>query len=73
MTARQVSVEPDSETWRAIQQWIEARLQLRRATLECMGLPVDETENARGAIEELQELERLATPSLIEMVEAVDL
>lgn len=58
-------VDTNSQTWRAIERWIEERLQLRRHTLQSCGLPMDETENARGAIEELSELRDLAKPRLV--------
>jgi len=58
-------LDPNSETWRAIAQWIEGRLEMRRGNLELTGLPNDETENNRGAIEELKELENLAKPAAV--------
>ena len=71
MAARQgYEVEPDSATWREIEQWIEERLRIRRSALESTGLPIDETENARGAIEELNELRGLARPQVIAVPDA---
>ena len=61
--ARQIyEIQVDSPTWREIERWIEERLQIRRSALEMTGLPMDETENARGAIEELHVLQNLAKP-----------
>lgn len=56
------TVDPNSSTWRAIESWIDERLQIRRSATECCGVPMDETENARGAIEELNELRQLGKP-----------
>ncbi len=55
-------IDPESATWRAIEEWIEQRLNIRRSNLEMCSMPLDETENARGAIEELHELRHLAKP-----------
>ena len=55
-------IDPESATWRAVEEWIDHRLQIRRSNLETCGTPDDETENARGAIEELLELRHLANP-----------
>ena len=65
MQLREYKIDRDSETWREIECWIKERLQIRRTTLEVTGLPVDETENARGAIEELHELENLVKPEVV--------
>lgn len=46
-------VDRDSPTWKAVKAHVEERLQMRRKNLEMAGLPSDETENYRGAIEEL--------------------
>lgn len=55
-------VEPTSETWKAVKEFIAERRQICQSHLEHAGLPVDETENARGAVEILHELEALAAP-----------
>ena len=52
VTSRYV-IDPKSETWLAIVAWAEERRSFRRSVLEGTGLPLDETENQRGAIEEL--------------------
>lgn len=56
MSTPRYKVDPNSDTWRAIDDWIETRLAFRRANLETVGMPPDDTENCRGAIEELKEL-----------------
>ena len=67
MTAgKSYDIDPNSETWREIEQWIEERLQVRRSNLESMGTEINETENCRGAIEELNELQQLARPHVVE-------
>lgn len=53
-------VDKHSETWRAVREFAEQRLELNRSTVEVVGLPKDETEAARGAIQELKELLTLA-------------
>jgi len=60
-------VDPNSETWRAVEEWIEMRNVIRQSTLECSGMPMDDTENARGAMEELKELRQLgiSRPELV--------
>ena len=65
MQLREYKIDKNSETWREIECWIEERLQVRRTTLEITGLPNDETENARGAIEELLELKNLVKPEVV--------
>ena len=57
-----LKIDPDSLTWRAVEEWIEHRLYVRRSNLEMSGQDLAETENARGAIEELLELRHLANP-----------
>ena len=46
-------IDPKSETWLAIVEWADGRREMRRQVLEGLGLPLEETENQRGAIEEL--------------------
>lgn len=56
-------IDPDSATWRAVREWAEGRLRMQRAQLEQRGLPADETEACRAAIEELEALLKLTQPS----------
>jgi len=65
MAGREHKIVADSETWLAIEDWIEERLQVRLSRLEFSGQPMDETENDRGAIEELRELKNLAVPKVV--------
>jgi hypothetical protein len=53
-------LDPHSETWRAVTDFIEERLDLHRRTLETIGLPEQETDATRGAIQELKEILELA-------------
>lgn len=62
-------VEKHSETWRAVEAHIEQRLSLHRDVVDTIGLPIEETEAARGAIQELKELRELAKPSLVTAVD----
>ena len=55
-------IDANCETWLAVEEWIEHRLNIRRSNLEMCSMPLDETENARGAIEELHQLRHLANP-----------
>ncbi len=64
--AKSYEIDQNSPTWRAINRFIEDRLVMRRGNLEACGHPRDETENDRGAIEELNELLRLAQPRLVD-------
>ena len=50
------TIDTDSPTWRAVKAWAEERLAFRRQLLEATGTPIDETENHRGAVEELNSL-----------------
>ena len=59
------AIDLSSETWLAIDQWIKQRLQIRCTNLEISGMELDETENNRGAIEELKELRALAKPRAV--------
>lgn len=54
-------IDPNSHTWRAVEKLIEERLELRREVLETIGLSPEETEAARGAIQELQEIREAGT------------
>ncbi len=65
MAEREHKVVPDSETWLAIEDWIEERLQTRLSRLEFSGQSIEETENDRGAIEELRELKNLVKPEVV--------
>lgn len=56
---RRYVIDPNSETWKAVQQHIDERLQVRWRNLGQPSVPMDETENCRGAIEELTHLEQL--------------
>ena len=56
--AHAFEIDPNSATWRAIEEWMKARLEMRREQLEQCGFPQDETENCRGAIEEINEFRR---------------
>ena len=58
------AIDPNSETWKAVQQFLEERLHIRWANLGQPGTPIDETENCRGAIEELTHLEQLGQPNV---------
>ncbi len=55
-------IDPHSTTARAIRDWIKDRIKMRRYNLELSGLPIDDTENQRGAIDELKELRSLLEP-----------
>ena len=55
-------IDADSPTWLSVKAWAEGRLQFRRSNLEATGTPIDETENQRGAIEELNGLLAMGTP-----------
>lgn len=56
------TIDPNSETWRAVEAHIKGRLFARRVNVEQANLPPDETENQRGAIEELVALRALVHP-----------
>jgi hypothetical protein len=56
------AIDRTSPTWSAVARWAEQRIAQRRKENETPGLPPDETENARGAIEELKLLLKLAEP-----------
>lgn len=59
-------VETNSETWKAVERFIKENLYLRRKILECAGVDLADTENARGAIEILLALRDEADPDLAE-------
>jgi len=50
------SIDVASDTWLAIRDWANGRLKMRRGNLEVVGLDMSDTENQRGAVEELKEL-----------------
>ena len=57
---------PITETeasWRSVVAWAKARIVLHDEQLRVIGLPVDETEGHRYAIQELQLLLKLGPPS----------
>lgn len=67
------TIDPNSETWRSLNALFDERLTLHRTNLELPGLPTDDTENARGAIEELKYLKSLVQPQpVVATVEDID-
>jgi len=59
------TLDPKSETWRALLEYAKQRLACRRGNLEATGYDLAETENQRGAIEELKLLIELGEPGAI--------
>lgn len=47
-----------SPTWRAVAGWAEKQIEIQRGLCEKPGLPHDETERARGALQSLRGLLR---------------
>lgn len=62
----------NSSTWKAIAEWIDARVAMHQTNLAIFGTSMEETENIRGALEELRELRSQAEPRTIP-VELTDL
>jgi len=61
-------IDFNSETWRAVRDYVEDRLAVRRSALESIGLDSAETEAIRGAIEELKELQQLDNPASVMLI-----
>lgn len=62
MTAR---IDPHSETWRALEKAINARIGELAALLLVIGTPPERTEGLRHAIHELEGILKLPSPSKI--------
>lgn len=47
-------IDVNSPTWKQVERYVDQQLRIHYKNLKQCGLPDDETENARGAIQELE-------------------
>lgn len=55
-----MKIDRSSQTWRVIEAWARDRIETRTRTCTTPGTPLDQTEQARGAISDLELLLDLA-------------
>lgn len=56
-------IDTADPTWREIKKWAEERLVIHRRVCETRGMPIEDTEGARCAIEEIKALLNFSQPS----------
>jgi hypothetical protein len=68
----QPKIDPQSETWRAITNFVNARLRAERTAVETPGTPHPETEAHRAVIVVLKEIRGMAQPPAFETSETME-